>query len=562
MQAHKDTTYTPIHKKYLFSFLVATITTLLLYSIFGFYWEGSMTTHPAIAYAQICAPPYELWFSESFLFHPPIIAYLASIFETIPLLGVWHFVLLIFYVSITLHLILRIVSRAIATRTIFIVSFSVLITLGILGTSLMYIHLGREAILLSAMSAFLYIDYVVEDNHRPRFFVFTFFLGCLMRASLGLFTLSAISILLWLHYRSLQKVYQYLLWQWLIAILCFAIVLIYKFTVNNPGVVIEQNYEYALMDRGAVLPISTMKTKTDSLRYDALTKFFLITDSQYIDINFIHQVTDTKKFYKIGCNANDFHHMIDALSPLLNTYKTTILLLYLMLLVLGWGCNKRTSQTLFFFHMFCWSVICLLSMKINMYERFLLPWMVLMFLGSFLFISFQNKPLYKVRGYLFLGLSLSLLSFEFKQMSRISSVERGFNYKTSLYLQNIKQLSNTNTPIIWDYTQHYFPSQLFTRLEGNVLKGSLYQTMFLLAYFPFGQERFIHNFGVSPLDWKSTGRKYIENRRNFVFIMEEPLAEFLPRYYHTMYNIDFTLEKSTPINEISPNYYVYQLKLK
>jgi hypothetical protein len=410
------------------------------------------------------------------------------------------------------------------------------------------------------MSLLLFFDYYQSDNKKPAALIFAFLIGCLMRVSLGLFVLVAVSLLVFMHTRDLRKTVLLFRFHWLVALMCFSIVLAYKFNSDNPAVVIEQNYEYALMDRGAVVPLSAMKSAGDSIRYEALTQYFLISDSAQINLGFIKQVVDDKRFLKFGISSDDWDHLLESLLPFLKTKGVNILLMYLLLGIIVGG-RKRAWFNLLLFHAFCWMVVVGLSMKISMYERFMLPWLAMMLIGSLLVISFEAGIfLYRMQRYSILLILLFTTSETLNQMHTASIEEKKYDDKAQSYLKKIGAASVAQTPFIWDYTQVCFPSGVFARNELKVFEKSIYETSFFTPYFRFGQERCLEKFGFSPLDWRSMGQVLTKRKAEVCFIMSDKMAEFLPRYFKSIYNIDFVLIKDNPRNEVMPGVFIFHLQ--
>jgi hypothetical protein len=543
---------------YPFALLASLFFISILYFVFGLYWEESMKIISAIIYGSISAPPYQVWFDESFLFQPPIFAFLSAHIKGIPVLGLWHFALVLLYTSVFLHLSVRLLSRFIPRRPFFVAFFSLLLICTFISTSLIYIHLGREAILIMSTSLLLFFDYYQTDKKKPKVLIVSFFIGCLMRVSLGVFVLSAISFLAFLYTRDLKKTLLLFRLHWLLAMACLSIILIYKFYSNNPAVVIEQTYEYALMDRGAIVPLSEMRSAGDTIRYEALTRYFLISDSAQISLNFIKQVVDKSKFLKFGVTHDDWDHMLGIL-PLFREKSTDVALFYLILIIAAYG-RKRAIVNLILFHTFCWLVVLALCMKISMYERFLLPWLAMMFIGSLLVLSFEHIVFSGRQKYSMLMILLFTSFGSFNKMKALSKEEKGYNEKALNYLNKIGKVSATQTPFIWDYTQVCFPSEIFAIRKLQVFEKSMYQTSFFMTFYRFGQERCLKKFGFSPLDCRNMGLTLKKRKQEVCFIMGDEIAEFLPRYYKAIYNIDFILIRDAPQNEIMPGVFVFHLK--
>lgn len=534
---------------------------VLMYALYGFYLEDAERFGASVLYGGICAPPVsDNWFFDPWLFHVPILARLSTAFETVSVLGVWHIITQLLYLTLWYHLALRVLNRDGKSNLLIVVPISCLLVVALMGTSLVYFYNLRDAILLTSASLLLYFDYNQYDDRKPVHFLFIFFLGCLLRLPGAILSLTAITVLFFLYYRNIKTLFHFLKLHWLMVIVLALLVKGHELVVNNPGMKIEQGYEYALTDRGAVLPVSVMTTTEDTMRYRALTEYFLISDSAQINIDFIARVVDNNKYLSLGITQSDFAHLLKKSLPVVRKYKELILLFYLLLLIAGYN-RSGTFFTVILFNIFCWLIVLVIGMKLSMYNYFLAPWLAITF-GASLYFLFIQKPFNFMQKTGVLIVLTILLGYETKGCQEISYQETAYNKMAFTYLEKLDTLSLQATPVLWGFEELYLPTALFSRTESSVLKKCIFQNMFFLNYYRFGQERALQKFGFSPLDWRSMNLGFKQNNDKICFVLDDRFAAFLGQYYNTIYGLDFTLVKDIPEKEIYPGNFVYHLDKK
>jgi hypothetical protein len=549
----------PFYLKYSFALFLSVMTMGLVYAVFGLYFEDSEKFAAAILYGNIASPPAQGWFMDNWLFHVPIIVFLSNFFQSIPVLGIWQLIVHLLFLSLWFHLVIRMFSRVIS-RPFFLLVTSYLLVIAVVGTSLIYFYNLRDAILLTSVSLLAYLDYYLQDDKKSTPLVFLFLLGCLMRVTGGILVLFAISFLFLLHFHDFKKIVHLLKWHWLLAIACFVLVKGYHLIENNPGMKIEQGYEYALQDRGAILPLAVMKTAEDTMRYRAVTEYFLVSDSAQINVNFIARVVDNSKYLSFGITRDDFAHLLKKSFPIVKNNAPVIFLFYLLLFIAGYNSKGETIFTVIFFNLFCWLIILVIGMKLAIYNYFLAPWLTLAFGCSLYFLSMHKSFNFGQKTGAFMVLVM-LLGYETKSDIEISFQEKEYNKMAFTYLRKINSLSQDSIPVLWDFEQLYLPTELFSRKEAGVLKNCIFQNTFFLAYYRFGQERCLQKFGFSPLDWKNMNLSFHKHSDKICFVMTDNFANFLEKYYNALYHLDFKLIKENP-DEIYPGTFVYHLSKK
>lgn len=544
--------------KYRLSFLLSIITVLVIFLVYGLFLENSEKPCAAIFYGNIASPPTNAWFMENWLLQLPIIVFLGTHFEKVPVYGIWHIIVVLIRLTVWFQLARRMLSRLINNRLIaFLTAF--LLVLAITGTTLIYVYQLRDAILLASGTLLLYLDYYIYDNKKPKHLILLFFFAGLIRISIVLIVLVPLTLLVAFYFKSIVKVFQALRFQWLSALICLLIVEGYKLIEKNPGAKIESRYEYALGDRDAILPLSTMKTRPDTVRYQALTGYFMITDSAQISTDFIARCLDPMKYMYFGITRDDVQHFIDKGLSVIENHKTSILLFYLLLAIALWGGSWKTVADIIVLNILSWAVVLLIGFKINIFEYFFVPWLSLPIGGSFWLISMRGKPLRTIQKSVIFILIACIAVIEVRNLKGISVEELQYQQRSDEQLKSLAALSENCEPVLWDFDHTYLPNGLFERNEADCLRKCLFINLAFLNYYSWSQKQCLQQFGFNPLDWKNMALAFKKHRESICFVMSDDFARFLPYYFKELYGIDFKLVKSTPAYEVIPGNYVFYI---
>jgi len=549
----------PYLLKYRFSLLLSLITVLGLLLVFGFYFEEWQAFMNLTLYGDICTPPFhEVLFSESWFLQIPLLAYVSDYFNNTPVFGYWCLFIITLYVSLWLFLGFRILSRIIKRGWLLLIANYILITC-IIGICLVNVNCTRDSILLTTASLLLYFDFYIFDNRKPKRYLFLFLLGCSMRVNPAVLSLSAMTLFSLVYFRDLKRTFHFLKFHWLFTAISFALVVVVNFNAHDLGPKVE-DYEYPVLAKSAVVPLSHMKTSVDSMRYLALTQYFLVTDTAKITVPFIKRVVDHEKYRKLGVDDDDFESLKGALYPLLGQYSNFFLLGYLLLLIALANTGWKTLLNVLAINICCWMVVLVFAMKITMPERFLLPWFSMMLGMSFVLVSLRERPYRWWQKALLFFVGVSLVSWDMKMLKGFSNDGKEQKERSSAALKKIAALTQSKVPVIWDHHLGYIPNDVLARTEPKVLQKCIFQSIYRIQFYEFGQDRCLKKFGFSPLDFRSMGRVLNSKSDSVCFITEEPSAEFLRKYFETVYAMNFDLVKDEPVNEISPELFVYHLK--
>jgi len=545
--------------KYRFSFILAVLSMAGLLLAFGFYFEEWQAFMNLTINGDICVPPlHEIFFSESWFLQIPLLAYLSDHFANVPVFGIWCLIIITLYLSLWYYLGFRILSRSLK-KPGWLLFANFVFTWCIMGICLVNINCTRDSVLLTASSLLLYFDIFVYEDKKQKRYLFLFLLGCSMRVNPAVLVLSAMTLFCLLYFRDIRKTFQLLKWYWLFTLLSFALVIGVSSTAKDLGPKLE-GFEYPVMGKNAVVPLSAMKSAADTMRYRALNEYFLVTDTAQITIPFIKTVVDETKYRRFGIDQEDLMHMMFTLAPLLVQYWLFFLLGYALLVVALFYTNLRILTNVLIVNLSGWLLVLVFAMKISMPERFLLPWFSMMLGMSYLLASIRPWTFRRWQKNLFLLLGLWLVIWDMNMLQGFARDGMEQKKRSHEALGKLEALSKSSVPVIWDHHLGYIPNDVLARRESRILRSSIYLSIYRIQFYDFGQDRSKERFGFSPLDMRKMNEVLNGKADSIRFITEESSAEFLSRYYKSVYNMDFNLVKEEPVNEVSPELFVYRLR--
>jgi hypothetical protein len=537
--------------KYSFSFVLSLIVIVAIEFFFGSYFQSSENFVVAVFNGQVSNPPTTLWMMENWMFQFPIIAFLSTTFSSIPVYSLWQIIVVILFTSVWLCLFIRSISSFVSNQIV-VVSISLLLLIGMLGTSIVLIYYAKSAILLALGSALLYVHEYITKNKRSSLFLFLFVYACSIRVSVVALSIIPISIALFFYLQSFKKLYGLMKYHWLAVLLFILIAEGYRYTTTNPALKIEARLEYAMADRGAFVSEAEMKTERDSIRYKALTSYLLLMDSAQMDLDFIGRCIDSEKYGSLFISWSDIAHFIDKSLPLIWQYKIVILLIYLLLIGFLINGGSRKLRMVIIYNIVGWSFVFIIGCKFIVNPYFIEPWLSILFGGSFWIISFKSLAIQKwQKAYIFLLLT-AIFCYELNAMRNISREEKRKNFAADIYLKRIENIAKNRVTLLWTSDESYLPTAIFSRPKAEIIKKCLYMNFYYGFYFSWTQERMLQKIGSSPLDWKNLGRKLVEMKGKVQVVTEPAFADFLSIYFKKIYDIDIQVSQKPTRNANYP----------
>jgi hypothetical protein len=209
----------------------------------------------------------------------------------------WYPMAILLLCSVSNSLFIKIIYTNVRHQNIpWPVTLTIYLTLlALLVGNVLMLHHNRPAFLMCG-SALLASCIVISDGSNKVHWLFFFWFagGFLFRFEAGLATLVALAPLPFLLKDGLT-VNQTLRTFWPHIALAAAVVSVHLYhTANNSSFYygIEPDVEYELSDRGRVMPLAQMRTAADSAKYEAITRHWMLGDTQITTPKFMRSLVD------------------------------------------------------------------------------------------------------------------------------------------------------------------------------------------------------------------------------------------------------------------------------
>lgn len=510
-------------------------------------------------YGQISNPPTTLWMMENWMFQLPLISFLSTKYSTVSVFGYWHLSLILLATTLWIHLLFRILSPLIH-NTILKTILVLCLVIGIAGSSIVHVYYVRDAILIGASCMFLYYTYYSPNSSKHLLLLIPFFYACTIRVSVVLLVVGLISITVLAHTQQLRKTIDLFKYFWMISFSIFLIAECYRGFTSNPAMKMEARIEYAIYDREALIQDTTMKTKSDSLRYTALSNYFLIMDSSKLSLPFITKFIDGSKYGNFWISKDDIQHFIHKSGSIILEHKTSIIAFYLFLFLMLFASSRSTLFTLVTFNITAWLIVFLIGCKFRVNPYFFDPWLAVIFGGNLFLFTINTPSISMFHKTIFVTLAGILALTKLAQMNNTAIEQKQYNASAYIYLEKIDTLTQHQIPLLWTSDESYLPTDLFARKKTEVLKKCLFMNWSYFFYFEWTRERFIHRLGFSPLDWAQMTKCLVNQKNKVCFVMPLPFSRFLTSYFNVMYHTNIYFDQEQPAKEITPYNFVFNIK--
>jgi hypothetical protein len=302
--------------------------------------------------------PVNIWYFVSHFLLADVYMKLYSITSDIP----WYAVIMFFYVAVSLFFILYIFlknNQQVSFKGKILPVFLILI----LATEFIFVfQYTRIAFALGAAST-LALLLGGKESKLAAFTSFVLFIICLLtrhEAGVYIFLIQWLAFLL-ISNRTFSKTALFL------NTAAFALIMGYivydRVTTNDYLKQFEPELGYQLLDRGNIVPLSTMKNAVDSAKYMAVIN--LITDQQYTSIAFLRSLVAENAF--VGFNKDLAFRALKLLGgTLFHSMGLFIMYIGLLMLVLrqALATDKTTALKILLFNLSLCSIIVVTTYSI------------------------------------------------------------------------------------------------------------------------------------------------------------------------------------------------------
>lgn len=541
------------------SFLIASVLFVFCWISFGMYFEDNEAIVAALNYGVLGKVSNEQFFSNFHAFLLPVLYKLSIMLPKVPVYGIFKisFVLLIYTVLIKIVLaeitILPNSERKYATAVLMLLCFI------LVSDSQLHLHCIRHSIILSFAALLLNYQSVEKYGKTSLAAVAIFFIAVNTRSHSSAIIMACFGLFLLLSGTPFTKVIKH---YWAMVLIAFAFLAVYQVYGNltiNIGKYFEAHYEYALIEKPSLYPLSNMKTAKDTVKYEAVTQFFL-SDSIEINIPFIDRVANityehTPIFVK--------EKWLFALNEIVNKANHELPMLSLLLIagcLLCWKSVRKQAglKTIAIIACGLMVLFMLLVVLVNdMKPRFFVAFCAMIIFCIFLFqlpIFWNNTGRY-MKGLLVLAFSV-IAVFQFKNLSAKATYERNKEANTQIAMQKLHNIASTRPVLIFMGSDIPFSSNPFFASNENLYPYLATFDAGYMVYYSFAQERFQTLFGVSPVNFPAL-IQVLKKRNDIVFYIEKERFLFINNYFEMIYKIRFELQpiQDAPIIDENAKFY-------
>jgi hypothetical protein len=417
---------------------------------------------------------------------------------------------------------------------------------------------------LLAASALLSIEHFPSGSRWGKtLFWVIFILGVLTRVSSAALVCGFVMVYSFLNTPSLKLLVKKY-WTYIsFLFVCTVILNGSTYLSHNFGDIMELKYEYAISDKHSLVPLSEMKTPSDSVKYKAVRRN-LTTDSANINEEFLARVVVLGSLYDDFLSVAKWKATLQILADYIGRFWFIFLLLCIFMGVALYSTGKKADmiKKLLILHGLFWFTMAGLSVGVTeMVDRIFSP-----FLSTISFITllvcfplvFKNGRLKLILGFTFLLLILEGPAyFLLKEYSLQSEIQhKDFESLTS----EIHEYSKKNVVIILGMERQLFSNKPFERSKNERYNNVMFPMLWYWTYRPYGQEKVMRQFGFNPLDYKAFCTFLQKNQGNVVIITNNFRAKLLVEYLQVIYHFNVRLVLLKEVPQLS-NYSYYAVKV-
>ena len=529
------------------SLLISLAILSLVYVAFGMYLEDNEAIVAAVNYGLFGRFGPEQYASDYQTFLLPVLNYLSLVFRSVPVYGIWKFLYgFLALTSIVYYLInaLEVHKRG----TVFNITIGVLLILIFTIDSFFYSHCVRHSILLGFAALAINWQNIDSKGRASKFAIAIFILSVIARMH------SAVIILcIFIAFHVLRGLSPIAVLRHHAAMIVIGCGFVFAYQVygeynTNFGKYIEANYEYAIIEKASLHPIGTMKTKEDSVKYQALAKFF-ITDSIEFDKSFFNRAVNLDYHQKLSWQtlnlAPIFHEFASKLHRL--AYMPWIFVFLAIVIFIGTDSLYQLRQSFWLLFLSFGAMAALLFALVDEIKiRFFSP-----YVGMVLFLLFMTYlPGFLARAgkntkRISLLILIFILGLSVRDVYGYAMIERLREEKikdTSARLQAYFEQHPTLTFMGADIP---FRADLFFRPSPDLYSHMASFDGAYLIYFSYSHDRFDHLFSVSPHDYRGLISLF-EHRKDIRFYALPQRLELVRLYFRTIYHVDLVFERESP----------------
>jgi hypothetical protein len=512
----------------------------LVWLVFGIYFDDNENIVAHIIYGEFGKVGIDMYFNDYHLFLVPIFSYLSAIFKSIPVYGIWYIILNFTWIYAIFLFFIKNYGENNETTLLSLVTVFTFVSAIIL-PFIVFFHCIKLTVLLG-IAALLITQTGIEKKERKTYYfgIFLFIIGLFTRMHspvimLGLFLVTKIALT-----KSINNHLKNFSPHIIASIIFIGWYQLFGFLTNNIGRYIEANYEYAILEKKSLLPLNVGSSIKDSIKYEALTHFF-ISDTNEFTISYLKNTVnaspDLNSIFSIKNITSSLSEIIDKSLQIKWTLVLFLITILCLLFNEKWNPRKVRKTLIILLVGFSIPYVLLLFLVDEMKLRFFAPYVVscgLLILYEFL----RGKYLSKKTLYIIAISSTVILVIIGIDTYQISKNEKELNKQRKLSAIEINEYSQNHPLISFIGADIPFVSNVLNRYPKIYFERIAYFDAGYLTYYSYLINRFNTLFGISPLDYYSIINLLESNKEIRLYCTVERL-ELIKNYFKIVYNYDF-----------------------
>ena len=530
---------------------------VLIYLIYGYYFEDFEKIASSIANVLLIDPPLDPFPSNNHMFTTQMFGFISSVFPTFPTYGVWLCLLNFFWITGIISLLTN--QSIFNAQSIF---FSTPLLLIFFNSSIVHLSSTRSSILISG-TAILLSYYNTSNSSWKRYAYFIMFLiGLITRIHTAAMILLLLLAFFYLQSYDLKSLTRKYLGYILMTIFLMCFFHIDRLTTNHQGKIIENKFEYAIWLKESFCPLSEMKTKKDSAIYSAIQNFFL-TDSSSISVSTLYKIVKPERHFTDLFNTNQYYDVVSKCSEMFLLNKFTAIFI-IVIILFSLIVNRKVFFTISVLMLLFSLLMFFLTLTVgNMYERVFTPMFSILSFGCLILLL--NTETFKqfhmrhiVLTYLFI---LPAIIIDAKSLNEYS-VEQEKNevlYKKTI--SQVRDFTQTNIVVAIYPIEFLFSQKPFTKVERSTYDKVLLTDFLYLSYFNTFKKRWLVRYGFSPLDFRKLFDFFASNKDKIIVLSNEERNHLYQNYFDAVYGSKISFEKlEDSLQTSSNNFSYYKIK--
>jgi hypothetical protein len=545
------------------SFVIASVLFVFCWISFGMYFEDNEAIVAAINYGVLGTVSNEQFFSNYHAFLLPVLYKLSMMLPEVPVYGIFKMSFVILINTVLIRIGLSEITMLPQSVRIYATVVLILLCFILVSDSQLHLHCIRHSIMLSFAALLLNYQSVKLYGKTSLTAVAIFFIAVNTRSHSSAIMLACFGLFLLLSGMPFTKVIKH---YWVMAFIAFAFLAVYhvygKLT-NNMGKYIEAHYEYALIEKPSLYPLSDMKTSKDSAKYEAVKQFFL-SDSIQLTIPFFNRVANinyeqTPIFVKEKWlfAFDELKRQSIQVLPMLSLFA--IIALLCLYQPIRKNSSKKAVSILFSAMLVLLSLLLILvnDMKPRFFSSF--SAMIL-----FSILMFQLPLFFKIssrRSQIGLFALLAIVSYyQFLHLFNQSKIELEKEVKTKIAMEELHQITTKQPVLMFMGSEIPFSGNPFYASSPKLYPKLASFDGGYLVYFSYGRNRFMDVFGVSPVNFPQI-INVLKTRSDVVYYIDKSRMDVINNYFKTIYHTQFEFSPLLPPPNLDYNAKFYRAKL-